>query len=133
MSAPPPDAPAARYAALIERFKTGWEQGNADRIVDLFAPDGVFVAGPFDPPAKGHDAIRAYWRDAPLEQAEVAFGFGEIFVAGPWFAVEFKCTFRRRRTGHKVIVRGALFCETSGDLLSEMRMYWDRVVDRLPE
>jgi ketosteroid isomerase-like protein len=133
MSAPSPDSPTARYAALVERFKTGWEKGNADRIVDLFTPDGVFVAGPFDPPAKGHDAIRSYWREAPMEQSEVAFRFGEIFVAGPWFATEFKCTFRRRRTGHKVVVRGALFCETSGDLLSEMRMYWDRVVDRLPE
>jgi ketosteroid isomerase-like protein len=132
MSAPADTSPGARYSALLERFKTGWEKGNADRVVDLFTPDGVFVAAPFDPPAKGHDAIRAYWRDAPLEQAEVDFRFGEIFVAGPWFATEFKCTFRRRRTGHKVVVRGALFCETSGDLLSEMRMYWDRVVDRLP-
>jgi ketosteroid isomerase-like protein len=128
-----PATPAARYAALLERFGSGWEKGNVDRITDLFTPEAVFVSGPFEPPARGHAEIRAYWRDVPLEQAEVSFRFGEIFVAGPWFATEFKCTFRRRRTGHRVVVRGALFCETTGDLLSEMRMYWDRAVDRHPD
>jgi hypothetical protein len=119
-----------RYSALLQRFGTGWEKGDADLIVDLFTPDGTFISGPFDPPARGREAIRAYWREAPLEQAEVSFRFGEIFVAGPWFATEFKCSFRRRRTGEKVVVKGALFCETAADLLSEVRMYWDRTVLR---
>jgi ketosteroid isomerase-like protein len=128
-SSPSPPA-ASPPATLLQRFGAGWEQGQADRIADLFTPDGVFVPGPFDPPLTGRDAIVAYWRDLPLEQAEVSFRVGEIFVAGPWFATEFKCTFRRRRTGEKVVVKGALFCETAGELLGEMRMYWDRVVQR---
>jgi hypothetical protein len=95
--------------------------------VDLFTRTAC-SGRPFDPPQRGTPF-------APLARhfgQAGAFRFGEVFVAGPWFATEFKCTFRRRRTGHKIVVRGALFCETSGDLLSEMRMYWDRVVDRLP-
>jgi ketosteroid isomerase-like protein len=47
---------------------------------------------------------------------------------GPWFSAEFKCTFRRRRTGEPVDVRGAIFCETADGLISEMRMYYHRVV-----
>lgn len=127
---PPPAAPAARYAALIERFGAAWQKGSADRMVDLFTSDAAFFPGPFDSPARGHAAIHAYWRDTPLEQSEVAFRFGEIFVAGPWFATEFKVSFRRRRTGERVVVRGALFCETADDRIAEMRMYWDRSVDR---
>lgn len=126
----PPQAAAAPFAALVQRFAAGWEQGQAQQIVDLFTPEATFVPGPFDPPLRGREAILAYWRDVPLEQAEIAFRAGEVFVAGPWFALEFKCAFRRRRTGEQVVVKGALFCETAGDLMSEMRMYWERAVDR---
>jgi ketosteroid isomerase-like protein len=90
----------------------------------------VFIPGPFEAPVRGREAIRVYWRDVPLEQAEIAFRHGEIFVAGPWFATEYKCTFRRRRTGEAVTVKGALFCETVEGRLSEMRMYWERSVRR---
>ncbi len=117
-----------RYSALIARFGKGWEKEDAEQILSVFTPDGVFAPSPFDPPLSGHDAIRAYWQDLPKEQAEISFRFGEIFVAGPWFATEFRCTFRRRRTGEPVDLRGSLFCETENDLLSEVRMYWHRVV-----
>lgn len=117
-----------RYAALIARFGKGWEKGDAAEILSVFTPEAVFVPSPFDPPLRGHEAIGAYWRDLPREQAEISFRFGEIFVAGPWFATEFKCTFRRRRTGEWVDLRGSLFCETGQQLLSEVRMYWHRVV-----
>lgn len=116
-----------KYGGLIRKFGEGWENGNAEDMASVFAEEGVFFPSPFDPPAKGRTAVLEYWEDTPLEQAEVAFRFGEIFVAGPWFSTEIKCTFRRRRTGDRVDLRGALFCETDGDLISEMRMYWHRV------
>jgi hypothetical protein len=119
-----------KYSGLIQRFGEAWEQGNAEALKDLFTEEGVFSPSPFDSPCRGREAIQEYWQDTPLEQAEVAFRFGEIFVAGPWFSTEFKSTFRRRRTGKQVDVRGALYCETEGDLLSEMRMYWHRLVGR---
>lgn len=130
MSTGGPESSATDYAALLARFGAGWEQGNADLIAELFTAEGVLVPGPFDPPARGREAIRRYWSDLPREQAEIAFRCGEIFLAGPWFATEFKCTFRRRRTGEQVTIRGALFCETADGLLSEMRMYWERTVRR---
>lgn len=125
-----PAAGPTEFESLLTRFGEGWQKGNADQIAGIFADEGVFVAGPFEPPLRGRDAIRRYWRDVPLEQAEIAFRTGEIFVAGPWFATEYKCTFRRRRTGEAVTVRGALFCETADGLITEMRMYWDRAARR---
>ena len=116
-----------KYSALVRTFGDGWEKGDAGDMASVFTEEGVFLPSPFDPPVKGRAAVLAYWKDTPLEQAEVAFRFGEIFVAGPWFSTEIKCTFRRRRTGNRVDVRGALFCETEDDLISEMRMYWHRV------
>jgi len=114
------------YEALVGAFGSGWEKGDEKMIADAFAEEGVFCPAPFDPPLRGRDAIRRYWKDVPREQAEISFKAGEIFIAGPWFATEFRCKFRRRRTGERMDVRGSLFCETDGDLLSEVRMYWHR-------
>lgn len=116
------------YAALIEQFGHGWQKADPNLLLQPFAEDAVFVAGPFDPPLTGREEIARYWRDIAHEQAEIAFRFGEIYVAGPWFSTEFRCTFRRRRSGEAVDVRGALFCETRDGKIAELRMYWHRNV-----
>jgi ketosteroid isomerase-like protein len=112
--------------ALIDTFGQGWERGDAATVTSVFAEDAVFLETPFSREDRGIEAIRAYWKDIPLHQAETKFTSGEIYTAGPWFATEFRCTFRRRRTGEAVDARGAIFCETKDGKISEMRMYWHR-------
>ena len=117
---------SAVYRELLEQFGSAWERGDVDAIAAVFAPDAVFLGTPFGERTAGIDAIRAYWKDVPLNQAEVTFKAGEIHAAGPWFAAEFRCTYRRRRTGEWVDTRGAIFCETKDGKITEMRMYWHR-------
>ena len=125
---PQPDSDATRVLGrtLIDRFGRAWMSGDVDQLIAVFAPQAVFVETPFSPPLNGRDAIRSYWNDVPYHQSEITFTSGEIYGAGPWFAAEFKCTFRRRRTGEWVDARGAIFCETEGETVTEMRMYWHR-------
>lgn len=111
---------------LIDEFGRGWSRAKVDAILSVFSPDATFLETPFSEPLKGTEQIRGYWADVPLHQSEHTFTSGEIFVVGPWFATEFRCTFRRRRTGEWVDARGAIFCETAGDKISEMRLYWQR-------
>lgn len=119
-------SPKAPFEDLVTEFGRGWEKGDAARIVAVFTEDAVFLPMPFDRALKGHGAIKDYWKTVPREQAEIKFRVGEIFIAGPWFATEIRCTFRRRRTGEWIDLRGALFCETRDGKISEMRMYWHR-------
>jgi ketosteroid isomerase-like protein len=112
--------------SLIETFGQGWSRGNVDLLMSAFAADMVFVETPFSEPLRGSEAVRRYWLEVPLHQSEIAFSSGEIFTAGPWFSTEFKCVFRRKRTGEWVDARGAIFCETDGAKITEMRMYWHR-------
>lgn len=116
----------AEFAALMRQFGDAWSAGDAAAMAQVFLPEGVFLPEPFAAPVRGQHAIREYWKDIPFEQSEIGFRSGEIFSVGPWFSVEFKCTFRRRRTGVPVDVRGAIFCETNEGKLAEMRMYWHR-------
>ena len=114
------------YRELLNAFGHGWEQGAVEEIAAVFSPAAVFLETPFSEKRTGLEAIRAYWKDVPANQAEATFKAGEMYVAGPWFATEFRCTYRRRRTGEWVDARGAIFCETKDGKISEMRMYWHR-------
>lgn len=114
------------FGALIEQFGAGWMACDPQRMAEVFTDDATFVPDAFGANVVGKAAIAKYWDTLPYEQSDVAFRFGEVYVRGPWFATEFKCTFRRRRTGKPVDVRGAFFCETKDGRISEMRMYWDR-------
>ncbi|MDX2192885.1 MAG: nuclear transport factor 2 family protein [Gemmatimonadales bacterium] len=126
------DSPAATASTaelgrrLIDEFGAGWSNGDIRRLLACFHPDAVFIETPFSEPSRGLEAIRQYWAETPYYQAEVTFTSGEVFTIGPWFATEFKCTYRRRRTGEWVDARGAMFCESDGALITEMRLYWHR-------
>ncbi len=111
---------------MVQQFADAWEAGRADQMAAVFTPTGVFIPDPFEGPITGRQTIEGYWKTIPQEQAEIKFRFGEIYAAGPWFSTEFKCTFRRRRTGQRMDVRGAMFCETEGEAISEMRLYFLR-------
>jgi ketosteroid isomerase-like protein len=112
--------------SLVDAFGQGWSRGNVDLLMSVFAADTVFVETPFSEPLRGVESVRRYWLEVPLHQSEVTFSSGEIYAAGAWFSTEFKCVFRRKRTGEWVDARGAIFCETDGAKITEMRMYWHR-------
>ncbi len=116
--------PSARE--LIDTFAKGWSKADLERILSVFSEEATFIETPFAVPLIGRDAIRRYWADVPYNQSEIAVTTGEVHAVGPWFAVEFKVVFRRRRTGEWVEARGAIFCETAESQITEMRMYWHR-------
>lgn len=120
------DTTRALGRLLVDEFGRGWAKGKTDVLMAVFADDPVFIETPFADPMRGREAVRGYWADVPLNQSEITFTSGEIFAVGPWFSTEFRLLFRRRRTGEWVEARGAMFCETDGTRITEMRMYWHR-------
>jgi ketosteroid isomerase-like protein len=123
-----PDAGTIRALGrtLADTLAKGWAKGRVDDIMTVFAEDAVFVETPFSPPLRGAAEIRRWMSDIPYAQSETTFHTGEIFGVGPWFSTEFTLRFRRRKTGQWVDARGALFAETDGKVITELRMYWHR-------
>lgn len=120
------EATRALGRTLMDVFAKGWTKGQVDLMAQVFGEEASFIETPFSEPIRGLPAIRRYWSDVPLHQSEITTTVGEVFAAGPWFSTEFKTVFRRRRTGEWVEARGAIFCETDGLRVTEMRMYWHR-------
>jgi ketosteroid isomerase-like protein len=57
--------------ALIDTFGQGWERGNLDLLMSVYADNVVFVETPFSSALKGVDEVRRYWADTPYHQSEV--------------------------------------------------------------
>ena len=118
---------AATARAIADTLAKGWSKGRLDIMMSCFAEEAVFVETPFSTPIHGAAAIRTWAADIPYHQSECRFSVGEIFTAGElWFSTEFRPVFRRRKTGQWVDARGALFAETDGQRITELRMYWHR-------
>lgn len=111
---------------LADQFADGWTRGRVDLMMAVFGADPTFLETPFSTPLSGTVAVREWASDIPYHQSEATFSVGEVFIAGPWFSCEFKLVFRRRSTGEWVDARGALFAETDGAKVTELRMYWHR-------
>lgn len=78
----------------IAAYADAWRTLDADKAAALFTPDGVYQDSPFRDPHRGHDGIRAYWRDTTASQDAVRTRFGEPIVSADerHAAVEFWVT-----------------------------------------
>jgi hypothetical protein len=120
------DATKTLGRELLDTLAAGWTKGRVDTMLEVFSDEAVFLETPFSTPLTGIQAIRGWASDIPYYQSDATFTTGEIYVAGPWFSAEFKLVFQRRTSGEWVEARGALFAETDGSKLTELRMYWHR-------
>ncbi len=111
---------------LVDALAKGWSKGRVEVLAAAFHENATLLETPFSTPVVGLAAIRKWAADIPYHQSEANFAVGEILTAGPWFSAEFKLVFRRRKSGDWVDARGALFAETDGQLITELRMYWHR-------
>lgn len=64
----------AELGRVLTDYEAAWRARDADALTALFAPDG-FVMAPGGPPARGRDAIRAYYegRGGPLSLRALAY------------------------------------------------------------
>ena len=64
----------ARWVADYER---AWRHEDVDAVADLFATDAAYRVSPYEPSARGHDAIKALW----LEDAGRTFSMNASVIA----------------------------------------------------
>jgi ketosteroid isomerase-like protein len=47
----------------VSAYERAWRDEDAAAVVGLFSEDAAYRASPYEPPAVGHDAIKAFWLD----------------------------------------------------------------------
>ena len=80
---------AERWARTWER---GWNEGDVESIVALYADDAVFSSHPFRPPYAGRAGVREYVSGAFAEESGVTARFATPIVGGETAAVSWWAT-----------------------------------------
>ncbi|HKP17674.1 MAG TPA: nuclear transport factor 2 family protein [Gaiellaceae bacterium] len=119
---------AAAAHAWIDGWTRGWENGDADAIGALYAPDAVFRSHPFrEPERSGRDyALRAF-EDEELVECR----FGAPIVTGERAAVEYWAILRSEGEDETLAGIAVLRFRADG-LVAEQRDYWVMQPGRRP-
>jgi ketosteroid isomerase-like protein len=59
----------------IQAYERAWRTAGTEPLADLFAPDAIYLTGPFQEPVVGLEAIARMWeaeREGPDEEFEMA-------------------------------------------------------------
>ncbi len=72
----------AQITALLDRYETALNASDVDAVIDLYAPDGVFMASSA-PTAEGAPQVRAAYEFVfPTIQLTIRFSIAEIEIHG---------------------------------------------------
>ena len=80
----------------VQRHGRAWRQKDDEAVASLFTEGATYASHPLQPPHRGRDGIRAYWRSATADQEDLDLRFGEPVVSenGRRAAVEWWATMR---------------------------------------
>lgn len=116
---------AERIARFVERQVHGWEDpaGVADLAAD-YGADGVF-RHPFDPPARGADAVRRVYERFHATCADAAVALGPVLAEGNRLAFEWTFEFTVGRSGRRTRIPGLTIANLLPDRIETWFDYWD--------
>lgn len=119
----------------VERYGRAWREKDDEAVAALFAEEATYASHPSQPPHRGREGIRAYWRRATADQEELDLRFGDPIVSadGGRAAVEWWATMRDEgwaaeegRPGEALTLPGCLVLRFSEEgLCEELREYWN--------
>jgi ketosteroid isomerase-like protein len=92
---PPPETLASdRVRDWVERYFGAWRRNDRAAVESLFTADAVYHYAPFEPPARGRDAIVANWL-AGGAQPDLESAFEVLAVTGELAVVGWRVAFER--------------------------------------
>lgn len=81
----------------LDAYGRAWQTGDPDAAVLLFAEDASYQETPFAEPARGSQAIHAYWSLVRENHQDVEFSYSILSVEPP--AVHWRATYVNRKSG----------------------------------
>lgn len=109
---------AERWARTWEK---GWNEGDVESIVALYADSAVFSSGPFRTPYLGRAGVRAYVGGAFGEEEQVAARFGVPIVDEDSAAVSWWASLRENGAEITLAGTSVLRFDADGLVISQ----WD--------
>jgi hypothetical protein len=119
-------------AKWMQGYLTAWETRDADAVVKLFTPTGVYqsIPGVSNQTFVGRKAIHKYWFDVTRPQSMIHGSQGTAIVSGNRAAIEIWVTFRdpvyNPKGSHMItLLETNVVTFVKGGLASKNVEYWN--------
>jgi ketosteroid isomerase-like protein len=104
-----------QLAVWMDRYVAAWASNDRQRIADLFAPDALYYAHPYDEPLHGGEAIADAWLENPDPEGTWAADYQPLLVAGDVGVATGTSTYFREKSGEVEHVFYNIFVLTFDD------------------
>jgi SnoaL-like domain len=107
----------------VDAYGRTWRTGDPDAAVLLFAEGAAYQETPFAEPARGREAIRAYWSLVREHHEDVEFSYSILSVDPA--IVHCRATYVNRRSGVPTTFDGIFLLEfDSENRCTSFREWW---------
>ena len=90
----------------LGRYGQAWEGRDPTAAAALFEETAEYFETPFEPPFRGRDEIRRYWRGATDSQRDISFSHEVLAVTASTGVARWRAEFGRIPTGQRVRLDG---------------------------
>jgi uncharacterized protein (TIGR02246 family) len=119
------DVNEAAFRHWLDRYGAAWEGQDPDAAAAIFAADGTYAWGPFDPPIAGRAAIREAWDHATRgQQQDIRFGYEVLAVTAGRGIARWWAAMTVRATGKPVRMEGIFLVTLDEQGLCEVFREW---------
>jgi len=121
----PPQLDRATLLAVLDVYKTAWEQQDAALILTIFHPDAVYHERVLREPIRGHDGIAAYWHaKVAQEQGRIHFTLLQTYIAGATGIAEWEVSFDDVVQCQRKHMKEIAVLEFVDGKIASLREYW---------
>jgi uncharacterized protein (TIGR02246 family) len=112
-------------AGFVDGYGRTWETWDAERFLDLFSDDVVYVVHATEETVIGREELRSYFAKEEAAMGKVSVRMGEPVGAGDRVAAEFWVTWTTA-SGEEGTVAGCFVAQlrSSDGLCTHFREYW---------
>jgi len=110
---------------IIRLYGEAWVEQDVNKILRIFADDGIYHERVLKEPCIGHEQIRRYWQSKVVEeQSDIKFMLLNLYTDGNVAIAEWEASFFSNIENAKIHIREVAILEIEGNKIKSLREYW---------
>jgi len=110
---------------ILKIYREAWVNQDVDKLLSVFAKDGIYHEKVLEKPFIGHKEIKAYWQRKVIEeQSHIKFRLLNVYVDDDTVIAEWDASFYSSIKKARIHIREVAILEIDKNKIKSLREYW---------
>ncbi len=110
---------------ILQTYKEAWINQDIDKILSIYAPNGVLHEKIFEKAYKGHEEIKHYWKTKVCdEQSKIEFKLLNFYTFENVIIAEWDASFDSNIKNSRVHIISVAIFKIENDLIIHSKEFW---------